>query len=261
MFGFRGKGVDVVTITFNPTALFTVGVRLDFTGSISIDWKDGSSIESLTSGVETTHEYVSAGTYVAEIAGDLSNVTLCYCDNSRVTNLDVSKFTSLETLFCYGNLLTSLDVTANTALISLWCLTNAITALDLSNNVSLKTLYAATNQLTTLDLSGNTALTDVRIDNNNSLAVLNVSTNTVLAILYCESCSITSLNISSALSLKDLRCQGNGITATFVDNIYIDLDNNGVSNGVLRITLGNSSRTAASDAANTSLLGKGWTIT
>ena len=43
------------------------------------------------------------------------------CSNNKLTNLDVSKNTALETLYCDENNLASLDVSKNTALEDLEC--------------------------------------------------------------------------------------------------------------------------------------------
>jgi hypothetical protein len=59
----------------------------------------------------------------------------------------------------------------------------------------------------------------------------------------------------------DIRVQDNGWNATQVDNFLIYLDNGGGVSGTLNIAGTNATRTPASDAAKTSLLGKGWTIT
>jgi len=92
----------------------------------------------------------------------------------------------------------------------------------------------------------------------NTISTLDVSANTALVTLDCSSNSLTNLSITNNTALTTLRCDGNSLVAGDIDNIVIQLDTNGLSNGTLDIPLG---RTAASDAAKASLQGKGWTVT
>jgi hypothetical protein len=54
---------------------------------------------------------------------------------------------------------------------------------------------------------------------------------------------------------------GYGLSSTEVDNLLIDLDNSGMSSGTIDLSGNNAARTSASDAAVTSLQGKGVTVT
>jgi hypothetical protein len=85
---------------------------------------------------------------------------------NRLTSLDLSNNTALQTLYCYGIGLTSLDISKNTALTYLQCSNNQLMSLDVSKNTALKDLQCLDNQLTTLDVSNNTALTYLRCENN-----------------------------------------------------------------------------------------------
>jgi hypothetical protein len=81
-----GAVSNVILITVTPTTGFTAGITLTFiTGTIKIDWKDGSPVDTFVSGVEKTHTYASAGTYIAEISGDTTEITSFIADNSRIT--------------------------------------------------------------------------------------------------------------------------------------------------------------------------------
>ena len=88
---------DAILITMTPTSLFTVGITISisFSGTVTIDWKDGT-IENFTNGVELTHQYISAGTYIAEITGDLTNIVQFIADNNRITSISGFK-TGLNT--------------------------------------------------------------------------------------------------------------------------------------------------------------------
>ncbi|HMA59518.1 MAG TPA: LamG-like jellyroll fold domain-containing protein [Halanaerobiales bacterium] len=58
-----------------------------------------------------------------------------------------------------------------------------------------------------------------------------------------------------------LPAAGYGLDSTEVDNLLIDLDNSGMSSGTIDISGNNAARTSASDAAVTSLEGKGVSVT
>jgi len=74
-----------ILVGMSPTASYTVGFNLTFTGNVYIDFKDGDGKEALTSGVEKTHLYAIADTYIAEISGDIETITAFTADNSKIT--------------------------------------------------------------------------------------------------------------------------------------------------------------------------------
>jgi|SRR5699024_7913145 len=111
-----------------------------------------------------------------------------------------------------------------------------IYSVNLSSLFNLKHLYIGLSNLNTID----------------------VSQNTKLEYLDVYSGNLTSLSVSNNDKITYLRCYGNNITGIDLDQIYIDLDNNGQSNGTLEIDQG---RTSASDTARANLISKGWTIT
>ncbi len=75
-----------------------------------------------------------------------------YCDNNKLTTLDVTKNTTLRDLFCEDNQLTVLDVSKNTALIWLECDGNRLTTLDVSKNTKLERLYCHNNSIKGADM-------------------------------------------------------------------------------------------------------------
>lgn len=212
---------------------------------------------------------------------DVSNspglLTLNVGDNS-LTSLDVTANTSLTTLNFYLNNIPTIDLSNNTALVNLSCFDAGLTALSVTNNTLLQNLFLSNNTVATLNVSTNTALLNLECSNNslsalsvttntlltsllcdgNTISTLDVSANTALVTLDCSSNSLTNLSITNNTALTTLRCDGNSLVAGDIDNIVIQLDTNGLSNGTLDIPLG---RTAASDAAKASLQGKGWTVT
>ncbi|MCJ7802749.1 MAG: hypothetical protein MUP82_10380 [Candidatus Marinimicrobia bacterium] len=115
---------EKILITMTPTAGFTVGFSLAFTGTVSIDFKDGGGIEALTSGVEKTNTYAGAGTYIAEITGDLTTITEFIADNCRIVTFDNTLKTGLLTNFnisdniFVGNLNLTLATISETFIVS-----------------------------------------------------------------------------------------------------------------------------------------------
>jgi len=69
----------------------------------------------------------------------------------------------LSSLYCENNKLTSLDLTNNTKLDTLFCENNQLTSLDLSNNTAVQNLSCFSNQLTSLDISKNSLLVWIRL--------------------------------------------------------------------------------------------------
>jgi Leucine-rich repeat (LRR) protein len=215
---------------------------------------------------------------------DVSNNTLLIqlqCDHNQLTSLDVSNNTALVYLQCQNNQLTSLDVSNNTLLVSLKCENNQLTSLDVSNNTSLITLTCGTNNLTTVDVSNNTSLQTFFIDNNN-LSSININNNTALTNFNCISNNLTSLNVSNNTSLQTLTCGDNNLTSldisnntvlkfllaninqldqTSVDNILINLDAFGLTNGWCYLNGGtNASPSVPGINAKNNLIAKGWIV-
>lgn len=124
----------------------------------------------------------------------------------------IEGFVNLDTLICYGTGISNLDVSKNTSLIFLNCALNSISSLEVSNNTKLTFLSCYQNELTTLDVSENVALT--RIDCNfNQLSSLDVSSNTALSQLSCAVNSITSLDVSNNSSLTQLDVSENQLAS------------------------------------------------
>ena len=133
------------------------------------------------------------------------------CGHNRLTSLDVSKNTKLETLWCSQNQLKKLDVSKNTALKILSCEKNLLTSLDVSWNTALEKLYCSQNQLTKLDVSKNSALWHLSCDDN-QLTKLDVSQNQALKNLSCHTNQLTKLDVSKNTKLEKLWCYQNQLT-------------------------------------------------
>jgi len=102
-----------------------------------------------------------------------------------ITNLDVSKCTSLQGLYCLNQKLTTLDLSNNTALITLNCFSNQLINLDLSNNYYLCALDCSHNLLSSLDLSSNNELVSFECTDN-QLSNLILSNNNKINIFDCH---------------------------------------------------------------------------
>lgn len=135
----------------------------------------------------------------------------CY-SNAGLTEIDVSKNTSLRYLRCSETAIQSLDVSNNTELQSLFCDNTSITELDLSNNSKLVTLECDSSSISTLNLKNCTALSAL-ICNDTSLSSLDLSDNTALHKLSCNNTSITDLNIENNLDLIQLDCSNTSISS------------------------------------------------
>ncbi len=139
-------------------------------------------------------------------------VTELYCNNNRLTALNVSKNTLLKSLYCSDNQLKAFDVSKNTALEEMECNGNQITGLNVSKNTALWLLGCGGNPIKTLDVSKNTVLR-VLACSDNLLNKLNVSKNTALEYLYCFNNQLKTLDVSKNTALGELECNGNQLTA------------------------------------------------
>ncbi len=171
------------------------------------DYVVTSNISGVTS-LNVSNKNISDLTGIEDF-GSLQNL---YCGRNQITELDVTKNTSLISLICYANQLTSLDVTQNTLLTNLYCNTNQLTSLDVTQNTLLIFLMCHTNQLTSLNVTQNTDLTNLYCSDN-QLTSLNVTQNTDLIHLDCFNNQLTSLDVTQNTSLTDISCYTNQLTS------------------------------------------------
>ena len=146
-----------------------------------------------------------------------------YCNNNKLTSLDLSQNTALVQLDCSNNDLTSLDlsynqalkkldVSDNASLTKLNCYCTSLSSLDVSGCTALEFLSCGGTQLTSLDVSSCTALEFLSCGGN-QLTSLDVSSCTALEYLECAENQLTSLDVSKCTALKFLSCGGNQLTA------------------------------------------------
>lgn len=191
-----GTGQDKIQMTMERSE--NVKISISGIGTISIDWGDGTAVETgeLSDQLsEFAHSYSEKLSRTVTITG--GTVTVLFCFKGSLTSLDVSNCTSLKKLFCVQNQLTSLDVSKNIMLEELDVYSNRLTGLDISKNTALQIVRCSENRLTSLDVSKNKGLTHLWC-NQNQLTSLDVSKNTGLTFLDCQ------LNALSVAALNDL---------------------------------------------------------
>ena len=178
--GKKGGGKITMTMTAEKSVTFEIGIA--GTGSITIDWGDGTgketfSLSSFDGDFYNYQDIKDKYSYKHYFGGTSSriiitgeNITALYYGyhssswpRMYLTSLDVSGCKTLTWLDCRGNALTSLDVSKNTALTWLFCSENQLTSLDVSKNTALTVLVCLNfhpyyDKLTSLDVSKNTAL-------------------------------------------------------------------------------------------------------
>ncbi len=147
-------------------------------------------------------------------------LTVLYCDNNQLTELDVSKNSALTLLSCNNNQLTELDVSKNSSLTLLSCDNNQLTEIDVSKNTALTWLLCNNNQMTELDVSKNTALIELSCGGN-QLTKLDVSKNSALITLYCGGNQLTKLDVSECTVLIELYCEDNQLKTLDVSGCIV----------------------------------------
>lgn len=157
----------------------------------------------------------------ADNNGKISDVEALKVKRIVASHLNISSlegiqfFTNLERLYCNDNKLSTLNVSKNTVLIQLDCELNKLTTLDLSENMRLKFLKCFNNELTTLNVSVFISQLECY---NNLLGSLDVSKCSALYFLKCNDNQLTSLDVSGCTALKNLYCNNNQLTALNVSD-------------------------------------------
>ena len=208
-----------------------VSLKLAGSGTATIDWGDGNKAETVTLndfveewlGNNYSHVYSDTSSRTITIIG--ANITHLGCYKNLLTELDVSKNTTLKLLDCSANRLTKLDVSKNTALTHLDCGFNLLTELDVSKNTALTVLFCNYNELTKLDVSKNTELTHLGCGSN-QLTKMDVSKNTALISLdFCDN-RLTKLDVRKNTELIRLVCNYNSLSCSAIKALYGTLHGN-----------------------------------
>lgn len=203
--------VDAILVTMTPTAGFTVGFNLTFTGSVYIDFKDGGGKEALTSGVEKTHLYSSAGTYIAEITGDLTNITKFIADQCSIKFIENFKTGLLTDLQLQNNVYEGiLDITQ----------ARVKTKVLIFGNVLLTDILFAT--------SGNELVSDLRVYDCD-ISVLKLSNVPVATLLFAyRNYNMTDIefSISGNGIMLDIECADCDIRSLDMTNVRVGSSTN-----------------------------------
>ncbi|MDO5981365.1 gliding motility-associated C-terminal domain-containing protein [Flavivirga spongiicola] len=153
------------------------------------------------------------------------NLEIIAVQNSNLSSINVSPYTSLISLNVKENNFTNIDVSSNTSLVQLDCSDNNITSLNISTNTALANLTSNNNNLTSLDTSTNSALSQLSCVNN-PITSLDLSSSTVLGTLGIPA-SLTDLNIKNA-NITNLYLDttvASGLTCIYVDDITVAQNN------------------------------------
>lgn len=212
--------------------------------------------------------------------------------SSIVTDFSISKLINLTSLFLNNtNSVLTDDALMNLNSIQRLEITNiascTITDVSIINKTSLRYLIANDTQINITDTSlatlsnliyinlrntlsvftdaaiQNLTLLQTIIVNNTNTAFTNTAFQNLTALTFIQINGTSSHSIAFSPShtvLKNIYIQDTEQTATDNDNVIINIDDAGATNGVLNIAL-TGGRTAASDTAKANLLARGWTIT
>ncbi len=127
-----------------------------------------------------------------------------YCQDNKLTELNIAGHDYLDTFSCASNLLTELDIRNIPNLLNFKCNDNKIESLDFSTGHSnLSAVEVYNNKLTSLELTGLTNITNLNISGNN-ISSLDVSGLTKLQYLTIDDNPITELNITGLNELRQV---------------------------------------------------------
>ena len=240
------KDKDIPKMTMCSQKMGVLNIYLAGTSKITIDWGDGSKIEthSLSAFVTVlddkyrySHHYGSASARTITITGE--NITHFDCRENELTSLDVCKNTALTVLICGNNQLRELDVSNNTALTYLGCWVNQIASIDVSSHIELEFLYCGSNLLTSLDVTNNSKLR-ILICDDNQLNNLDVKGCSMLTNLNCGKFvytpvglgnHLTSLDVNGCTSLINLNCENNLLSAKSLNDLFETLHDKTFASG------------------------------
>ena len=244
----------------NTSSATRVDLYIYGTGTMTIDWGDGTApethtlfkhgvnVENLDDLVKFSHNYTGVSSRIIKVTA--VNISHFYFGSSNYTklfDLDVSGNPALIELRCSYNQLTHLDVSANIALTLLNCAYNQLTELNVSANSALEVLECYNNQITRLDVSGNPALSTL-FCSNNQLTALDLSKNKEIYSIDCRNNLLANLKIGENTALNALHCANNRLTSLDVSKnnelIYVDSGNNLLNAGALNSLFGTLNSTS-----------------
>ncbi|MBO4460477.1 MAG: S-layer homology domain-containing protein [Clostridiales bacterium] len=137
--------------------------------------------------IDSAREIVIDGKGIKDLKGieNLTNLNRLYCDNNKLTSIDLSANKDLSLLYIENNKLSSLDVSKNTGLNGISCANNKITSLDVSGLKELESLEVQENNLAELDITNNPKLKYLQAYSN-KFTKLDISKNPNLILAYTD---------------------------------------------------------------------------
>lgn len=133
------------------------------------------------------------------------------CDESGVSDLDVSSNQALTRLFCGDTGINSLNVRNNPELERLHCQNTGIDDLDLSGNQKLAQLYCYGTNLQEVNTQNNPALQYIDCKNS-PIRQLDFTNNPNLGYIYCSETAIQELDLNGTTKLVELVCYSTSIS-------------------------------------------------
>jgi hypothetical protein len=281
------------TVTLITRGNANTGFWVDFGDGSDAEWVDSLGIGT---DVNTAHTYSTGDEKRVSIYGDLGEITRldfggagngAYGDISALAGLTGLTLLFLDGSNVHGDISVLSSMTNMSSLelgdtnisgdISVLSLLTGLVSLRMYNN-SVSGDISALSGLTSLllirlentdvygDISALSALTSLYYINFYTDAVSgdfsDLSTLTGLTTIFLHNTNVdVGTDSFYAWSGTTIWVLNNAWNSTQVDNFLIYLDNAGAVNGTLSIAGTNAARTSASDAAKTSLLAAGWTIT
>ena len=174
-------------------------------GMLKVDFGDGALHEYPMSKQDTV--WVMGPTVEGQsikVYGDQNLITF-FGTTSALTNIDLTRCSSLERLIVQNNFLEELDLSGNPQLVYVDCSNNDIKQLDFTNNPNLAVLYAQNNRnLVNIDFSKTPNILAIVTFNCKSITNVDVSTNRYLKRLSIDGTSITSIDVSNNPDLEIL---------------------------------------------------------
>jgi hypothetical protein len=147
-----------------------------------------------------------------------SNLKVLDCSRNDIELINISENKLLEHLSCYGNHeLWALDVSKNTSLISLYCGNCNIGSMDVNNNKELTILSCRFNPIEEINLCYNTKLTMLRV-RRCELEQIDLSHLKELSFLDCSENNLYKLELFGSPKLNYLDCRCN----KSLRNVYVN---------------------------------------
>ncbi|CAL2104905.1 exported hypothetical protein [Tenacibaculum sp. 190524A02b] len=165
-----------------------------------------------TNNINTITELKIGKLSINDLTGieDFTSLTLLWCHENNLNQLNLSKNTLLTEVACIGNNLINLDLSKNTKLTTLYCYYNKIKELNITNCTELKILECYSNQISTIDLTKNTNLTNLKLWSN-QLSEIDLSQNTNLKVLSLSLNQFSNIDISNNQELTNFSIRGNSL--------------------------------------------------